>query len=397
MRLEMDIERTRGRFRLKIDCRLDVGTLGLFGPSGAGKTTLLHLLAGLAKPDRGRITLDDEVLCDTERGLFIKPHKRRIGVVFQDARLFPHLSVRGNLKFARGLVPKRSRQLSLDAVVDILELGDLLDHRAPNLSGGERQRVALARTLLAAPRLLLLDEPVSALDAGREAQLLPFLKRINRQMSLPMILVSHRLSQIRYLTDTLLVVDDGTLKASGAFSSLLEEPDVMRLIEANGLVNTLRLRAVAQRSDEGLTKFELAEPTSDAIPRDQLSSIKGPAHACPVGSELVATLRPEDVIVSLAPVEYLSARNQLRGRITRIIRTETRTLCAVDVGIDLLADVTHLSAQELELAPGKPIYGLFKTHALTYPYPATTTTELLTSITQETPHPQKELTQTQNQ
>jgi len=368
MLLEMDVQKVRRGFRLEMDCRLEVTTVGLFGPSGSGKTTLLHLLVGLERPDRGRIVLDSVTLCDTDRRIFVPPHKRRVGLVFQDARLFPHLSVRGNLKFARHLAPRRSRNLSLDTVAEILELGHLLDRRTPSLSGGERQRVALARTLLSAPRLLLLDEPASALDAGREAQLLPFLKRIGQELDLPMMLVSHRLGQIRYLTDTLLLIEAGRLQARGEFSTLIDRPDVVRLIQGHELSNMLRLRVVEHQAGEGLTAFEFAHRGGKIPSYGRTPSLKGPLHRCPAGEEMVATVRPEDVIVSLAPVEYVSARNQLRGQIKKIIRTDSRTLCCVDVGMDLLADVTHVSAAELELYPGKPIWCLFKTHAMRYPW-----------------------------
>jgi len=371
MLLEMNVQTVRRGFNLEVDCRLDVTTAGLFGPSGAGKTTLLHLLAGLERPGHGRIRLDGMTLCDTERRIFVPPHKRRVGLVFQDARLFPHLSVRGNLKFARRLAPKRSCAVSLDGVVEILELGHLLDRRATNLSGGERQRVALARTLLAAPRLVLLDEPAAALDAGREAQLLPFLQRIGQGMDLPMILVSHRLNQIRYLTDTLLVVDEGRLCASGDFSTLIDRPDVMRVIQDSELANMLCLRVLDHQNAEGLTVFEFSRLRQKMVPCGCVPSIKGPLRLCSRGTEMVATVRPEDIIVSLAPVEYVSARNQLRGQVKKIIRTDTRTLCCVDVSVDLLADITHVSATELELHPGKHVWCLFKTHALSYPWGAT--------------------------
>ncbi len=368
MLLEIDVQKLRRGFRLEMDCRLEVATVGLFGPSGSGKTTLLHLLAGLERPDRGRIVLDGRTLCDTDRRIFVPPHKRRVGLVFQDARLFPHLSVRGNLKFAQRLAPRRLRLLSLETIAEILELEHLLDRRAPDLSGGERQRVALARTLLSAPRILLLDEPASALDAGREAQLLPFLKRIGQELDLPIMLVSHRLGQIRYLTDTLLIVDGGRMQAGGEFSALLDRPDVMRAIQGHDLLNMLRLRAVEHHAAEGLTTFEFAQARRKTPSYGRVPSLKGPLHACLPREELVATIRPEDIIVSLAPVEYVSARNQLRGQIKKIIRTDSRTLCCVDVGMDLLADVTHVSATELELYPGKPIWCLFKTHAMNYPW-----------------------------
>jgi molybdate transport system ATP-binding protein len=329
---------------------------------------LLHLLAGLERPDHGRIILDGQTLCDTDRRVFVPPHKRRVGLVFQDARLFPHLSVRGNLKFARRLAPSRSRDLSLDTVAEILELGHLLDRRAPGLSGGERQRVALARTLLSAPRILLLDEPASALDAGREAQLLPFLRRIGQELDLPMVLVSHRLSQIRYLTDTLLLVEAGRLQATGEFSTLIDRPDVVRLLQGHELLNILRLRVVEHQPGEGLTAFKFAHRRGKTRSYGRAPSLKGPPYDCSAGEEMVATVRPEDIIVSLAPAEFVSARNQLAGQIKKIIRTDSRTLCCVDVGVDLLADVTHVSATELELHPGKPIWCLFKTHAMRYPW-----------------------------
>lgn len=368
MLLEMDLQLVRPGFRFEIARQLDVTTLGLFGPSGAGKTTLLHLLAGLERPDRGRIVLDGTVLCDTDRCLFVPPHKRRVGVVFQHGRLFPHLRVRGNLKFAQWLVPRASRRLSLDAIVDILELGSLLDRRISHLSGGERQRVALARTLLAAPRIVLLDEPASALDANREGQILPLLKRIGTEFELPMILVSHRLGQIRYLTDTLLIINDGRVQAGGVFSTLIRDREAMRLMGGHELLNVLRLRVTEQHSAEGMTVFAFSEPAPRELGDGHVPSIKGPLASCTRGTEVVATVRPEDIIVSLAPVEYISARNQLRGRITRVVQAGGRTLCSVDVGTELLADITHLSATELELKPGKKIWCLFKTHAVAYPY-----------------------------
>lgn len=366
MHLEIDIAKARSEFCVDMALRLDLDTAGLFGPSGAGKTTLLHLLAGLERPDRGRITLDGRTLCDTSEGLFVPPYKRRVGVVFQDARLFPHLSVRSNLHFAQWLAPKRSRHLSFDTVVDILEIGSLLNRRTTGLSGGERQRVALARTLLSSPQILLLDEPASALDVNREAHLLPFLKRVSGEIGIPMILVSHRLSQIRYLTDTLLIVDQGRLLANGTFSELIADPRLARLMRGTDLVNMVRLRVAEHHAGEGLTQFTLYDAPCRTSSNQREPSIKGPLADCDPGSLLVGMVRPEDIIVSLAPVEYISARNQLRGRIVRIIKRQSQTLCCVDIGTELITDVTHISSDELELHPGKKVWCLFKTHAMRY-------------------------------
>jgi molybdate transport system ATP-binding protein len=218
---------------------------------------------------------------------------------------------------------------------------------------------------LSAPQVLLLDEPAAALDANRENQILPFLKRINREFDLPMMLVSHRLSQVRYLTDTMLILNDGRLRAAGQFPAILNDSEVVRLIRGNELLNVLRLRVAEQHPDDGLTTFKFCPSGQE---ERAASSIKGPLIRYAQETELTATLRPEDVIITLVPVEHASARNQLSGHVKQIVRKHDRTLCWVDVGVDLLADVTHASASELELRPGKRVWCLFKTHAISYPY-----------------------------
>jgi molybdate transport system ATP-binding protein len=182
-----------------------------------------------------------------------------------------------------------------------------------------------------------------------------------------MILVSHRLSQIRYLTDTLAIVNEGRFQAGGQFTALIEDPDIIRLMRGHELLNVLRLQVVERARDE-MTLFEPADlaPTTPVARR--IPFIRGPLTPHPKGSPVVATIRPEDIVVSLAPVEYVSARNQLRGTVKKIMQTEGRTVCCVDVGVDLLADVTHMSVAELKLCPGKNIWCLFKTRAVTYPY-----------------------------
>jgi len=354
MQLEIDIELNLGSFRLQCDCRVEAGMLGVFGPSGAGKTTLLHTLAGLRRPGRGRIALDGEVLFDGSSRTFVPAHRRRIGLVFQDNRLFPHLSVRGNLKFARKLA-----STELACVADMLELDALMDREVSTLSGGECQRVALGRALLAAPRLLLLDEPVSAVDAGRKSHLLPMLRRVARQLDLPVLVVSHELHQLLYLTDHLLLLDGGRCIAEGHFRKLLHDPSALRLLHPGGIVNLLRLRVSQSQSVDGITLCSAADDSQGRL-------IRGPLAKCAVGGELTATLRPEDVILSLAPAEYISAQNQIAGCVKSLVRHGDRVLCCVDIGTDLFVDVTYCSAAGLELTPGKRIWCLFKAHAVKY-------------------------------
>jgi molybdate transport system ATP-binding protein len=358
----MNVEATLGAFHFEGEFETDAEILGVFGPSGAGKTTLLHLIAGLLKPDRGRISLDGETLFDHDAKTSVPAHRRRMGLVFQDNRLFPHLTVRGNLRFAKGLLRRRSPTVAWNAVVEMLDLGPLLDRRIGTLSIGERQRVAIGRALLSSPRLLLLDEPVSAVDAGRRAHILPMLRRITRDLRVPMAIVSHELSQLLFLTDHLLLIENGRCLAHGRFADLLHNTDALRLLRAGGITNLLRLRADQHLAAEGITLCSLQGSGENEASK----SIRGPLTRCDPGTELTATLRPEDIILSPAPADQISAQNQMPGRIKTLIQNADRVLCCVDVGADLFVDVTHRSATGLDLKPGGKIWCLFKTCAIKY-------------------------------
>ncbi len=218
--LLVDVEKQLGDFKLEASFTSNGLVTGLFGNSGAGKTSIINMIAGLVAPDRGRISLDGEDLDDTASGLHIPPHRRRIGYVFQDARLFPHLSVQQNLDYGR-----RMNRLDPDAAaekhtVDLLDIGHLLDRRPGQLSGGERQRVALGRALLAKPRLLLLDEPLGALDDERKAEILPYFVRLRDEASVPMVLVSHDAGEMRQLATNVVMLKRGKVVASGGIEVL---------------------------------------------------------------------------------------------------------------------------------------------------------------------------------
>lgn len=208
--LELDISWKRGDFSLQVQATTTQRVTGICGPSGAGKSSLLALIAGLQRPDGGRIVLDGSVLVDVQAGIFLPPEKRHIGLVFQDAQLFPHLSVRSNLLYGFNHLQPGERRFQLDDIVALLEIGHLLQRRPRLLSGGEKQRVALGRALLYSPRLLLLDEPLSALDGARKQQILPFLLRIRDELRMPMLYVSHAPEDIAYLTDSVWQLRDGS-------------------------------------------------------------------------------------------------------------------------------------------------------------------------------------------
>ena len=218
--LSVDVEKQLGDFKLETSFTSDGLVTGLFGNSGAGKTSIMNLIAGLIAPDRGRISLDNETLDDTTTGIHIAPHRRRIGYVFQDARLFPHLSVRQNLDYGRrmnGFTPDAAAEAH---TVELLDIGHLLDRRSAQLSGGERQRVALGRALLAKPKLLLLDEPLGALDDERKAEILPYFIRLRDEASVPMVLVSHDAGEMRRLATHVVMLKHGKVVAQGGIDIL---------------------------------------------------------------------------------------------------------------------------------------------------------------------------------
>lgn len=211
--LEFDLSWHRGDFGLQVSAQTTAQVTGLCGVSGAGKSTLLALIAGLQRPDAGRIVLNNETLVDTQKRIFVAPEKRHIGLVFQEAHLFPHLSVKANLLYGFNRLKPAQRRLTLADIVTLLEIEHLLSRRPGLLSGGEKQRVAIGRALLYSPRLLLLDEPLSSLDEHRKQQILPFLVRIRDDLNMPMIMVSHAREEVRYLTDSCWHMHAGALQA----------------------------------------------------------------------------------------------------------------------------------------------------------------------------------------
>jgi molybdate transport system ATP-binding protein len=212
--LAVDVEKQLGEFQIAARFAVTGGATALFGPSGAGKTSIVNMIAGLVMPDRGRITLDDTVLFDSAARIAVPAHRRRIGYVFQESRLFPGLSVRGNLLYGRFFAARADRYASVDEVIDLLDLGALLRRGIQALSGGEKQRVAIGRALLASPRLLLLDEPLSSLDEKRKQEVMPFLERLRDQARVPIVYVSHVASEIERLSGRVVSMSGGKVVAT---------------------------------------------------------------------------------------------------------------------------------------------------------------------------------------
>jgi molybdate transport system ATP-binding protein len=212
--LSVDIALDQGGFSLDVRFEREAGLIALAGPSGAGKTTVVNAIAGLVKPRRGRIALDTTVLFDSAKGIDVPVHQRRLGYVFQEGRLFPHLSVQGNLDYGLALTPRTERRLDPAAVVELLGIGNLLHRRPANLSGGERQRVAIGRALLVSPRLLLMDEPLASLDRARKGQIIPYIERLRDDLAIPIVYVSHADDEVRRLATSIVTLEDGRVVAA---------------------------------------------------------------------------------------------------------------------------------------------------------------------------------------
>ena len=354
MTLRVTATATAGAFTLDADFASTGRVTALFGPSGAGKTTLVNLIAGLARPDRGIIAVDGDVLVDTDRRIFVPAHRRRIGYVFQEGRLFPHMSVRANLTYGRRFAAPRERWADFGVVVDLLGVGALLDRRPLSLSGGEKQRVAIGRALLASPRLLLMDEPLASLDEARKADLLPYIERLRDGMRLPIVYVSHAIDEVARIADTLVVVNAGKVVGSGPVNDILARGDLRAFTGQQEASVVFTLQVAEGGTDPDISILE--------HPAGRLSV---PQLHQPVGSEVRLRVRARDVALAVGDPGRLSIRNRLAARVTAI---EAGPPPMVEVALDaagmpLIASVTREAARSLDLKVGQPVTALIKSAA----------------------------------
>lgn len=361
--IRVDVRFRRGAFSLNVAYTADAHVTGVFGPSGAGKSTLIHLIAGLSRPDRGVITVNGETLFDDAKRIDIPAHHRRIGVVFQEHRLFPHLSVKGNLLYGR---PKhrtggRGRGRGdgeFRRIVELLELDGLLRRRVMEISGGERQRIALGRALISEPRLLLLDEPLTSLDQRLKQQIIPYLQRVRDVLGVPMLHVSHDLTELLQLTDQLLILSRGEMVGSGRYGDLVHDERVVEVVHDRGMRTMLPARVVRHVPDEGTTMLQLGDED------DPSRHLVVPRCASAVGESVMVSVQPWDIALATRPMEQVSIQNQIRGTVTRCTLHERRAIVEVDIGAPLIVEVSRRSAKSLELIRGRPIICLIKSHAL---------------------------------
>ena len=340
-----------GAFVLDAAFDSGAGLTALFGRSGAGKTTLINMVAGLIRPDHGRILVDGEALTDTDRGVFVPPPRRRIGYVFQEGRLFPHLTVRQNLLYGRWFAAKSARGGDVDQIVELLGIAALLGRRPANLSGGEKQRVAIGRALLARPRLLVMDEPLASLDEARKAEILPYIERLRDEAGVPIVYVSHQVGEVARLATTLVVLSEGRVAAVGPAAAIMGRIDLFPLTGRAEAGAILATRVAGHDSAFGLTVLRAAA-----------GDLRVPALDLPVGAALRVRIRARDVMIALTPPAGLSALNVLPGTVAEIGHAEgpiveLRLDCA---GEALVARLTRRSVETLGLQPGRPVYAVIK-------------------------------------
>jgi molybdate transport system ATP-binding protein len=349
--LEFDVRCRVGSFALDAAFATGHGVTALFGRSGAGKSTVLNLIAGLARPQSGRISVQERTLYDSDAGIELPPHARRVGYVFQEGRLLPHLTVRHNLQYGSFFRKNHGKLVSFDHAIELLGIDHLLERRPAALSGGEKQRVAIGRALLANPEVLLLDEPLASLDAPRKAEILYYVERLRDEVKVPIVYVSHSLDEVVRLADSMVLLSEGKVLATGPVREMMSRVELRPYLGRHEGGAVIEARVAAQDLESGLARLEfdggaLEIPDVEALP----------------GERVRIRVRARDVSIALARPSGLSIRNVLAGTVVELGADEASS---VDVRLDLkgtalLARITRKSALELGLRPGMPVYALIK-------------------------------------
>ncbi|MGV8003035.1 molybdenum ABC transporter ATP-binding protein ModC [Photorhabdus temperata subsp. temperata] len=349
--LELDFEQQLGDLHLQVDTQLSSeGITAVFGLSGAGKTSLINVIAGLLRPQKGRVVLNDHVLVDIEKGICLPPEQRRIGYVFQDARLFPHYRVKGNLQYGMSPVMKPE----FDSIINLLGIEHLLSRFPLTLSGGEKQRVAIGRALLTAPELLLMDEPLASLDLPRKRELLPYLERLSQDVKIPILYVSHNLDEILRLAENVIVMDNGKVRATGKLAEVWASSALRLWLQKETLSSILNVSMVEHHNRYEMTAVAFADqalwlPKIDAQP----------------GTDLRVRIDASDVSLVLEPPRGSSIRNILAAKVVEFFDDDDQ----VDVklalsGHYLWARITPWARDELNLRQGQWLYAQIKSVSL---------------------------------
>jgi molybdate transport system ATP-binding protein len=354
MTIEIDVTHRLGAFLLDARFSVDSGTVALFGPSGSGKTTLVNAIAGLLRPDRGHVAIDGTILLDTTRGINVPPYRRRIGYIFQDGRLFPHLTVRQNLSYGRWFTEGIPSVGPAERIIEMLGIGHLLGRYPQGLSGGEKQRVAIGRALLSAPRLMLMDEPLSSLDEQRKEEILPYIQKLREETGIPIILVSHSVSEVARLATSVILLTEGRVAAVGAPSQVLQNVEVTKL--TGSPLDRSVIEAQVTRHDDSTDVTTLTSAAGTWLVRRIDAPLEGTVRI---------VVDPTDVILAKEQPRAVSALNCFSGTITGLRDKGPLLDVDVDCSGDLItARITQFSSQRLGLSKGETIHILIKAVAL---------------------------------
>lgn len=341
-------------FLLDVQFSVEPGITMLFGASGSGKTTVLRCLAGFRRPERGRLAIGDTVLFDSDQHVDLRPGRRRVGYVFQQLALFPHMTVEQNIHYGLSTMEPAVRRERTEAVAESFRIADLLHRRPGDVSGGERQRVALARSLVTDPRLLLLDEPLSALDHVSKSRIIEDLRAWNAARGIPILYVTHSHGEVFALAERVIVLDRGAVVAEGTPGDVLETPAHEPLAQLAGFQNFFHATVMSVRPDAGTMHCRLAGCDVE------LEVLRARAEP---GAAVRIAVRAGDILLANQEPHGLSARNVLPGRVVSIERQGATVILCVDAGARFEVHLTPGAIESLQLAPGRPVWMVIKTHS----------------------------------
>lgn len=352
--IAIDVRLPLDSFELDVSFQVSGPVTALFGPSGVGKTSLLETIAGLRRPSEGEIRVNDEVLFSSKHDVALAPERRRVGYVPQDALLFPHLNVRRNLHYG---VRGGEDSIPVDSVIDALEIGHLLERHPTTLSGGERQRVALGRALVSAPRLLLLDEPLAALDVGLKERILPYLQRVRDRYRIPALVVSHDIFEVVTLCDEVVVIERGRIVGRGAPRAVLTRPGAEGEFFRSRFENVLDVRITAQEPEDGTTRVETLGGLELVIPYE-------PHRQDTLSTRTLVGIFAEDILVSRQPPIGLSARNVFAGVVEAVDESGGVAMVRVASPEPIYVKLTRRAVSQLEIKASTPVHLIVKTHSV---------------------------------
>ena len=356
--LHVDIIKSLGNrreqtLRIEVDIRARIGVTVLFGPSGAGKSTILRTIGGIIAPDEGSIALGDTVFFDSTRGINLAIQQRRIGYVFQDHTLFPHLTARENIAYGVRAGREGPAQDRVRELLSLLNIEQAAERYPRDLSGGEQQRVALARALASDPRIMLLDEPLSAVDLSTRSRLLEGIAAVQRKWEIPFLYVTHNHSEAARIGDYMYVVDGGKIVQEGAPLAIFNAPRTLPVARAVGTENLFRGRILSHKQSDGITIMGM-----------EGCLLEAPYNALPEGDHVAFGIRSEDIIVARERLTQTSARNVLEGIVRHVICDSDKTELVVDCGVDFKVSITAATIRALGLEPGTRFYLLIKARAI---------------------------------